>query len=254
MDCPPEEQMIRMKLADFPVVKKLDFDLEKRTLSIIHEGGLEELRTALDSLGFGSVLKETAEFKGEIIADNDAFDKKLLWAVLVINFSFFLIEISFGLLFRSMGLVADSLDQLSDAFVYGLSLYAISGTLLVKKRVARVSGVFQLVLATMGFLEVFRRFIGAEEMPDPVVMIVVSIFALMANAASLIILNKTRSKEVHIKSSIIFTSNDVLANIGVIIAGVLVMVLQSKIPDLVIGAVVFAFVLRGAIKIWKLSK
>jgi Co/Zn/Cd efflux system component len=254
MDCPAEEQMVRMKLVDVKNVKQLDFDLEKRTVAIIHEGGLDGITAALDSLKLGSSLAETAPYAGAVTTDNDRVDKKLLWAVLIINFSFFAIEILFGFFSGSMGLVADSLDQLSDAVVYGLSLYAITGTLLVKKRIARASGAFQLLLAVMGFAEVIRRFTGAEEIPNPFVMMIVSVFALLANAASLVILNKTRSKEVHIKSSIIFTSNDVLANIGVIIAGFLVMVLNTRIPDLVIGTIVFSFVLRGAIKIWKLSK
>lgn len=54
--------------------------------------------------------------------------------------------------------------------------------------------------------------------------------------------------------TLLFTSNDVIVNIGVIAAGVLVLVLGSKIPDLVIGAVVFTVVLRGSIGIIKLSK
>jgi len=173
---------------------------------------------------------------------------------LIINLSFFILEILFGLIANSIGLVADSLDMLADAFVYGLSLYAISGTILIKKRVARISGLFQLALAIMGFVEVLRRFIGFEEIPNSTIMISISFLALIANTTSLIILNKSKSKEVHIKSSQIFTSNDVIANIGVIIAGVLVLFLNSKIPDLVVGLFVFIFVLRGAIKILKISK
>jgi Co/Zn/Cd efflux system component len=153
-----------------------------------------------------------------------------------------------------MGLVADALDELSDAFVYGLSLYAITGTLLIKKCVARVSGIFQLALALWGFVAVVRRFIEAEAIPDPLIMVILSCFALAGNTASLILLGKSKTKEVHIKSSQIFTSNDVIANIGVIVAAVLVYFLQNRIPDLVIGAVVFSFVLRGAITILKLLK
>jgi Co/Zn/Cd efflux system component len=254
MDCPAEEQMVRMKLADFKVIKQLSFDLENRDLTVFHEGELESIKTAIDSLNFGASVTETNEYKEILPQENDTINKKLLWTVLAINFSMFAIEIVFGLFSRSMGLVADSIDELADAFVYGLSIYAITGTVLVKKRVARFSGILQLALAVIGFVEVIRRFIGQEAIPNSIIMMSVSVLALIGNSISLMVLNKSKSQEVHIKSSKIFTSNDVIANIGVIAAGALVMLLGSKIPDLVIGAVVFTFVLRGAISIIKLSK
>lgn len=89
----------------------------------------------------------------------------MLWIVLAINFGFFLIEMSTGILSKSMGLVADSLDMLADAFVYGLSLFAVGAAVSRKKRVALICGYFQILLAAIGFIEVIRRFIGAEEMP-----------------------------------------------------------------------------------------
>jgi Co/Zn/Cd efflux system component len=85
-------------------------------------------------------------------------------------------------------------------------------------------------------------------------MIGVSIFALIANAVCLFLLQKSKSNEAHMKASMIFTSNDVIINAGVIIAGVLVLLTQSKFPDLVIGLIVFLIVVRGAIRILKLGK
>ena len=81
----------------------------------------------------------------------------------------------------------------------------------------------------------------------------VSIFALIGNAISLIILQKTKSNEAHIKASMIFTSNDIIINIGVIVAGVLVNEFQSNIPDLVVGIIIFLLVVQGAIRILKLG-
>lgn len=51
----------------------------------------------------------------------------------------------------------------------------------------------------------------------------------------------------------IFTSNDIIINLGVIVAGTLVYYLKSGIPDLVVGTVVFIVVLRGAQRILKLG-
>ena len=56
------------------------------------------------------------------------------------------------------------------------------------------------------------------------------------------------------KASMIFTSNDIIINAGVIIAGILVSPLSDRLPDLIIGSVVFVIVLRGAFRILKLAK
>lgn len=177
-----------------------------------------------------------------------------MWTVLAVNFGFFVVEITTGFASGSMGLVADSLDMLADAFVYAISLFAVGATAARKKRIASVAGYFQIALAVFGFVEVVRRFIGAEETPDFSTMIVVSTLALTANAFCLYLLQKSKSNEAHMQASQIFTSNDVIINLGVIVAGVLVYLFASNKPDLIVGSVVFAVVVRGAIKILKLGK
>ena len=159
-----------------------------------------------------------------------------------------------GWISSSMGLIADSLDMLADSIVYALSLFAVGGAISRKKKVAKFSGYFQMALALLGFSEVVRRFLSSSETPLFQWMIIVSIFALIGNLVSLWLINKAKSKEAHMQASAIFTSNDIVVNGGVILAGVLVYFLHSKWPDLVIGGIVFAFVMRGAIRILKLSK
>jgi Co/Zn/Cd efflux system component len=181
-------------------------------------------------------------------------ERRLLWAVLLINFSFFLIEAVAGAITESMGLVADSLDMLADAFVYGMSLLAVGAAVERKKQVARLAGYLQLTLALVGFGEVLRRFIGSAGVPDPWTMIIVSILALLANALSFRLLTRARSDEAHVRASMIFTSNDMIINAGVIAAGVMVHLLGSRIPDLVIGGIVFVIVVRGARDILRLAR
>ena len=153
-----------------------------------------------------------------------------------------------------MGLIADSLDMLADSIVYALSLFAIGGTIYRKKKVAKFSGYFQMGLALLGFSEVLRRFFSESETPLFEWMIVVALLALIGNLVSLWLINKAKSDEAHMQASAIFTSNDIIVNGGVILAGVLVFWFDSKLPDLIIGAIVFSFVIRGAIKILQLSR
>lgn len=254
MDCPSEENLIRMKLDEISGIAGLDFDIPNRKLSVFHEGPIDIIEKSIRELNLGG-RKLASEHTNQIPAAEQSNQKNVLWAVLIINFSFFLIEIVTGLISTSMGLVADSLDMLADSFVYGISLLAVGGSLIRKKRIAKLAGYFQLTLAVIGFVEVLRRFFGVEKLPDFSTMIVISVFALIANAICLYLLQKSKSKEeAHMKASMIFTSNDVIINIGVIVAGLLVNWLSSNKPDLIIGTIVFILVLQGAFRILKLAK
>ena len=254
MDCPSEENLIRMKLDGISSIANLDFDIPNRKLAVFHNGEIDQIEKSVIELNLGgkkisTELTEQTEFK------ENTNQKKLLWSVLAINFAFFVIEMTTGIISKSMGLVADSLDMLADSFVYGISLFAVGGTLIKKKRVAKLAGYFQITLAIIGFVEVIRRYFGEEELPDFWTMIIVSIFALIANGICLYILQKSKSKEeAHMKASMIFTSNDVIINLGVIIAGFLVNYFSSNKPDLIIGIIVFVLVIQGAIRILKLGK
>lgn len=253
MDCPSEEQMIRMKMESYDEVKYLEFDIPNRKLEVYHQGNIEEIDQVLGELKLGKKLQGTEEEEMPL-AEDETQQRKILWWVLGINFGFFIIEMTTGWISGSMGLIADSLDMLADSIVYALSLFAVGGAILRKKRVAKFSGYFQMALATLGFVEVLRRFFSSSGTPLFQWMIIVSLFALAGNLVSLWLINKAKSKEVHMQASAIFTSNDIIVNGGVILAGVLVYFLDNKWPDLVIGAIVFSFVMRGAMRILKISK
>src|SRR5690606_26586614 len=254
MDCPSEENLIRMKLDGISSIKNLDFDIPNRKLTIFHNGQIDQIEESILDLKLGG-QKLSTEPTDQIEFEENKNQKKLLWIVLAINFAFFLIEMTTGLISKSMGLVADSLDMLADSFVYGISLFAVGGTLIRKKRVAKLAGYFQITLALSGFVEVLRRFFGVEKMPDFSTMIFISIAALIANGIWLYLLQKSKSKEeAHMKASMIFTSNDIIINLGVITAGLLVNWLNSNKPDLIIGTIVFIVVIQGAVRILKLGK
>ena len=165
MDCPSEENLIRIKLDGIPEIKNLDFDIPKRRLSVFHEGRLELIESSIADLNLGGKRLST-EQTGEIEFEEPAKQRKLLWTVLAINFGFFAIEMTTGLISGSMGLVADSLDMLADSFVYGISLFAVGAAAARKKNIAKLAGYFQITLAVIGFSEVVRRFFGVEEMPE----------------------------------------------------------------------------------------
>jgi len=253
MDCPSEENLIKMKLDEFTNIKYLEFEIQKRKLIVFYEEELDKIEQAVKNLNLGgSVLSieevEDVEFKENVN------QKKILITILAINFIFFIIEMITGYVSKSMGLVADSLDMLADSFVYGISLLAIGGTVLMKKKIAKIAGYFQIALALVGLIEVVRRFVDVNNVPDFNIMISVSFLALLANGSCLYILQKSKSNDAHMQASMIFTSNDIIINFGVIIAGVMVNWLNSSLPDLIIGMIVFILVIQGAVRILKIGK
>lgn len=183
----------------------------------------------------------------EFEASNQA-EIKMLWVLLLVNGAMFLVEGSIGLLAQSAGLLADSLDMLADASVYGISLWAVGKANSAKATAATWSGIAQIALGLGVAIEVLRRFFLGSE-PISLLMISIGSLALIANIFCLVLLSKHRKGEVHLRASWIFSKNDVIANTGVILSGILVMVLNNRIPDLVIGAIITVVVIRGGINI-----
>ena len=169
---------------------------------------------------------------------------RVLWILLAINAAMFITEIVAGLIAESTGLIADSLDMFADASVYAIGLYAVGRAASVKIRAATLSGIFQILLALGVAAEIGRRLIFGSE-PQALLMVGVSVLALAANVICFVLISKFRDGEVHMRASYIFSKNDVIANVGVILAGTLVYFLDSRWPDLLIGALIVLVVARG---------
>jgi len=186
------------------------------------------------------------------IEAKDGKQNGVLITLLLINAGMFVLEIVFGILAQSTALIADALDMLADAAVYGISLYAVGRSMRHKVSAARLSGVFQIVLGLGVFVEVLRRFASGSS-PEPQFMIGIGVMALIANSICLALIARHRHGEVHMRASWVFSRNDVIANLGVITAGVVVAATGSFVPDLVIGAIISAVVVHGGLHILRTS-
>lgn len=253
MDCSAEEQMVRMALSDIEAVKGLTFDLPNRKLKVFHNEGVEQITTKLEGLGFGAKLDQTQLSLGDIPNEPDPVKQaKVLKLLLGINALLFFIEFISGIIAASTGLIADSLDMFADAAVYGIALYAVGKVARYQVKAAHFAGWIQLLLAVIVIVDVIRRFMFGSE-PESTLMIVIGLFALIANVTCLYLISGHREDGAHMKASWIFSANDVVVNMGVIFAGVLVAWTGSAYPDLIIGILVSLFVLNGARKILALK-
>ncbi len=182
----------------------------------------------------------------------NAEQRKVLRLLLLINLVMFFVESISGVMAQSTALIADSLDMLADAIVYGISFYAIGRSKLYKVRSAFLSGIFQVTLAVFVLIDVVRKIVMGSN-PEFFVISGIGIVALLANLYCFKLISKYKDNEIHLKASWIFSKNDVIANISVIIAGLMVNFLNSSIPDLVVGFGIVLLVLNGGISIIKQS-
>lgn len=176
-----------------------------------------------------------------------------LSTLLAINGIMFAAEAIVGWWAESIALLADSLDMLADASVYGLALYAVGRSRRLQASAAKASGVLQVALGLGVLIEVVRRLLFGSD-PVSLLMIGMGAIALCANLICLILIAKHRESGIHMRASWIFSANDVMANVGVVISGGLVMALGNRYPDLVIGTVVSCIVVRGGLQILREAK
>ncbi len=180
--------------------------------------------------------------------DTARLEHRTLLTLLAINGVMFLAEAAVGWIAESTALLADSLDMLADATVYGLAMYAVRRSSKAQQAAASISGVLQIALGIGVLAEIMRRAIFGSE-PTSLLMVGTGCIALVANLICLRLISKHRDGGAHMRASWIFSKNDVIANTGVIIAGVLVVTLGSRVPDLVVGSIVAVIVVRGGLQI-----
>lgn len=178
--------------------------------------------------------------------------KYVLWAVFAINLGMFFLEFGSGLWARSSTLVADSLDMLADAFVYGLSLYVLKGNNTVKAKASLVKGVLMFVLGIYVVGESMFK-IAHPVLPTGQTITTIGILALIANGVSLSLLWKHKKDDLNMKSAWICSRNDTTSNILVILAGFLVLYFESMWPDIIVGFGMSMIVIHSSLLIVKES-
>lgn len=190
-----------------------------------------------------------------VLAQGD--QRRVLVIVMAVNLIMFAAEFGFGLIAQSSAMMADSVDMLGDAIVYALSLYALgqgerwqAGAALAKGGLILAFGIGILIET------VFKVAEGVT--PSSNIMLVVTSFALAANLGCLALLWRFRRLNVNMASTFECSRNDVIANVGVLVAAVLVAWSGKGWPDIAAGIVIAllflrsaAHVLRSAWPVWR---
>jgi len=176
--------------------------------------------------------------------------RRALWLVIAINATMFLVEMTAGALAGSQALKADALDFLGDTLTYGLSLAVLGMSLRARATAALVKGVS---LAAMG-LWVFGTTawqVLVLGVPSASVMSAVGVLALLANAASALIVLRFRRGDANARSVWLCSRNDAIGNIAVVGAAGGVALTGSAWPDLAVAAAMAALFLWSALQIMR---
>lgn len=171
--------------------------------------------------------------------------RRVLWAVLTINAAMFAVEIIAGLAAGSASLQADSLDFLGDTANYAISLLVVGMALRYRATAALAKGATMAVFGVWVIGAVVWHSLHGT-LPGAFAMGTVGIAALIANAASFVLLWAYRHGEANMRSAWICTRNDVLGNIAVLLAAVGVFGTGTGWPDVIVAAIMAALAIQGA--------
>jgi len=173
---------------------------------------------------------------------------RTLWVVLGINASMFGVEAVVGLLAASTALLADSTDMLGDALVYAFSLLVVGRSVRWRAGAALLKGVIMAGFGLVVLAQAGYRFL-VPEVPDFRLMGITGGLALAANATCLFLLTRHRNDDLNMRSTWLCSRNDIIANLGVLVAAASVFATRSPWPDLAIGLGITAVYARSSVSV-----
>jgi len=157
-------------------------------------------------------------------------------AVALLNLAYFGVEFAVALKIGSVSLFADSVDFLEDASVNLLIAVAIGWTPRRRAILGMVLAAILLAPALAGLWTAYQKLVEPVA-PAPVPLTLTGAGALLVNLACALILARFHHHGGSLtKAAFLSARNDVLANIAIILAGIITATLwRSAWPDLVVG-------------------
>lgn len=177
-----------------------------------------------------------------------ADQRRVLITVLVINAIMFVLEFGAGIVAGSTALMADAADMLGDAMVYGVSLYALTRSNRWKAGAAMFKGIFILLIGIGVAINIIIK-IRTGVPPSSTLMLAFGGLALVANLVCLRLLWQFRSLDLNMSSTFECSRNDVISNVGVMVAAGAVALFASPWPDIIIGSAMAVLFLRSAFRV-----
>ncbi|WP_293382062.1 cation transporter [Phenylobacterium sp. SCN 70-31] len=236
----PGVEEARVSIASSMMTVKVD-DAARRSPAV--EATVTELGYHLDREG-SSTTAEADELPKDLSHITPAY-RRALWIVVLINVGYGLVEIVAGFVARSQALEADALDFMGDGLITFLGLLAIGWSLVWRARSALIQGLFLAALGVGVLLNTAYRVLVLNQ-PEAELMGVFGIIALVANVAAALILIPHRAGDANVRAVWLFSRNDALGNLAVVIAAGLVFWTKTAWPDLVVAVIISGLFLQSA--------
>jgi len=261
MDCPSCAAKIEKASSAVPGVGgvKVSIASQIMTLSVADPvRALPLVERDVSALGYQlrrlDARKAPAGDAGDIEDDDDRIPdlshvspayKRALWIVVLLNVGYGVVEIGGSLLAGSQALQADALDFIGDGLISFLGLIAVGWGLAARARAALLQGTF---LAILGFAVVgsttYRVFVEHE--PQTLLMAGFAIVAFIVNVAATVVLLPHRRGDANMRAVWLFSRNDAIGNLAVVVAAGFVWLLSSPWPDLIVAFAVAGLFLQSA--------
>jgi len=180
--------------------------------------------------------------------------RKSILLVALANLSYFFVEFFVAKDISSASLFADSIDFLEDASVNILIFIAVNWTVQNQARLGKCLAII-LVVPALAFLYTAIQKFYLPEIPEPSILSITGLGALIVNISCAFILIQFKDHKGNLTKAAFFSArNDALANIGIILAGLLGFIWPSMWPDLIVGILIMAINLDAAKEIWEASE
>lgn len=174
--------------------------------------------------------------------------------VAIANLAYFVVEFVVAHQINSVSLLADSIDFLEDASVNLLIVLAMGWSAFVRVRVGMFMAFLLLIPAAASLLTAWEKFQNPEP-PPGLVMSGVAGGALVVNAICAVVLAQHRRDGGSLTMAAFLSArNDSLANLAVIVAGLVTMVWLSGWPDLIVGITIALLNLDAALQVWRKAR
>jgi Co/Zn/Cd efflux system component len=180
--------------------------------------------------------------------------RRAVAAVAIGNLAYFFVEFGVAERISSVSLFADSVDFLEDAAVNLLILVALGWTARIRARVGMLlAGI--LLGPALAFLWTAWRKFHAPEPPEPWLLSVTGLGALVVNVGCAFLLAKFRHHSGSLsRAAFLSARNDALANVAIMAAGALTMWWLSGWPDLIVGIGIALMNADAAKAVWNAAR
>ncbi|WP_457584533.1 cation transporter [Ensifer canadensis] len=180
--------------------------------------------------------------------------RRVVRLVALLNLAYFGIEFIVARAIGSVSLFADSVDFLEDASVNFLILVALGWSARRRAKVGMLLAGILLIPGLATLWTAWEKFMTPSP-PEALALSLTGLGALAVNLTCAIMLTRFRRHGGSLtKAAFLSARNDALANIAIIVAGLLTAYTLSAWPDLIVGLAIAAMNADAAREVWEAAR